>query len=122
MTTSPRHAPSCEPQGGFTMRQVRLVLVLGLLAVMAACSREAPLRLATNGKALAGTVLERLDAPPYSFLRLDLGEREAWVAVPISTFHGGDRVNLTNGVTLRNYGAPTIGKRFDEVVFGIVSR
>ena len=101
--------------------QLRSVVLGALVLALCACSRDPAPREAANTRRLSGLVVERLDAPPYSFLRLELEQGEAWVAVPVGTAASGQRVELVNGVVLRGYDARAIGKRFDEVVFGTVA-
>jgi len=93
------------------------------LLLLASCERSAPsARKATNTSRLSGPVLEQIDAPPYSFLRLETDKGNLWVAVPITTIDRERPVTVTNGVSLKNFEARSIGKTFDVVVFGTLER
>jgi hypothetical protein len=99
-------------RSGFVAAMMCLVLV--------GCSPTAP-RTAENTRKLSGKVVERVDSPPYSFVRIESREGETWIAVPLTSASSGEVVELVNGVTLRNYEAPAIDRKFDTVVFGTLA-
>jgi hypothetical protein len=105
------------------MRRIPLVFALLLAATPLACSRPPPpahTAVASTNTTITGTVLERLDGPPYSYLRLATDKGEVWVAVPMDSVTTGKKVTITHGAALKNFQAPTLGRRFDLVVFGTV--
>ncbi len=74
-----------------------------LIAMLPACSKgpaqSAPL--SSPGQILlTGPVLEQLDAPPYTYLRLKTTTGEVWAAVPTT-----GAVNREKPVTIRSSGA-----------------
>ena len=101
------------------LRKPFVVPVLAVLA-LAACGLPGP----DDGAAepgLTGTVLERIDAPPYSYLRLavpgDAGE-ETWAAVPQSAVVVGSRVTVLELRPVADFHSRALGRRFDRIVFG----
>jgi hypothetical protein len=104
---------------------MRLVLGLLLTAFLAACSKPSlpgPTTVAGTNTTVIGTVVERLDGPPYSYLRLKTEKGEVWAAVPMDGVSTGKKVTITHGAALKNFQAPRVGKRFDLVVFGTMER
>jgi hypothetical protein len=110
---------------------MRSPLLLGVL-VMLACNRQPAPRPApppptaptpsqpgqATGATVAGTVLERLDAPPYTYLRLDALGGQQWAAVPKSDAKPGDAVVVTNAMPMDGFESKTLGRKFDRIVFG----
>jgi hypothetical protein len=103
------------------MRPLTLLLTVSLLAACSKSPSPNPSAASTN-TTVTGTVLERLDAPPYSYLRLKTEKGEVWVAVPMATVESGGKVTITHGAALKNFAAPRIGKKFDAVTFGTLER
>jgi hypothetical protein len=105
---------------------MRAVVVMSLLAVAASCSKST-----SHGRAVtvagttpiaAGRVLEELEASPYTYLRLSSDQGEFWAAVPLAHVTKDRRVSIVNGVQVRNYTAPRIGRHFDLVMFGTLQQ
>ncbi len=103
------------------------VILLGVLLL--SCSKPtppatptAPISVAGTNTTVTGTVVERLDGPPYSYLRLKTDQGEVWAAVPMDGVSKSGKVTVKHGAALKNFQAPRLGKRFDLVVFGTVER
>jgi hypothetical protein len=97
--------------------------LLILLALASGCERQ-PVSSASipPNATLTGTVLERLDGPPYSFLRLDTEKGQVWVAVPMAQLERKSKVTVKNGAVVKNFDSKQAGRKFDLVVFGSLSR
>jgi hypothetical protein len=67
---------------------------------------------------LKGKVLERLDAPPYSYLRIKSGQEELWAAVPKADVAKGAEVSVLNAMPMTNFESKTLKKKFEVVFFG----
>jgi len=107
---------------GVFMRPVVFILVLSICVI--ACSKPSsatPATVAGTNTTVTGTVVQSLDGPPYSYLRLKTEEGEVWAAVPMETVKTGGKVTK-RGAALKNFQAPRLGKRFDLLVFGTVER
>jgi len=67
---------------------------------------------------LKGKVLERLDAPPYSYLRIQSGKEEMWAAVPKAEVAKGAEVTVLNAMPMTNFESKTLKRKFEVVFFG----
>ncbi len=50
-----------------------------------------------------GTVIERVDGPPYRFLRLETDKGQVWAAVPIADVPDESRITVRNRATLKDF-------------------
>jgi hypothetical protein len=71
--------------------------------------------------ALTGKVLERLDAPPYSYLKLQTANGEAWAAVPKADLAKGAEVTIEGPMPMQGFESKTLNRKFDVVYFGTIS-
>ena len=108
------------------MRSPTALFLLGLAAI--ACQARAPqteaalndpASLAANG--LSGTVLERLNASPYTYLRLETASGEAWVAVPESAIETGALVTVASPILMADFESTALQRTFAEVYFGTLT-
>ncbi len=96
------------------MRSLSLILLLtGMLASWSKPSSPAPSSVTGPNTPTTVTVVERLDGPPYSYLRLATDKGEVWAAVPMDSVTKGREVTVKHGAALRNFQAPRVGRRFD---------
>jgi hypothetical protein len=84
-------------------------------AAMPAAPAPAP---APSSGDITGKVLERIDAPPYSYLRLETAAGEEWAAVSQTTVEAGAQVTVTGTSRMDGFESKTLGRRFDRIVFG----
>jgi hypothetical protein len=73
---------------------------------------------AAAGQGLSGKVLERLDASPYCYLRLQTTRGEVWAAVPQAKIEKGTEVTVVNPMLMNNFESKTLNRTFPEVYFG----
>jgi hypothetical protein len=99
------------------LRKLLVVPVFAFLA-LAACGLTGSDELAAAEAELSGTVLERIDAPPYSYLRLAVPDGELWAAVPQSAVVVGARVTIRDAKSFTDFHSRALGRRFDRIVFG----
>ena len=71
---------------------------------------------ATGG--ITGKVLERIEAAPYCYLRLETARGEVWVAVPEAKIDKGTEVTVVNPMLMANFESKTLKRTFAEVYFG----
>jgi len=83
-----------------------------------AASAEAP---ASTGNPLKGKVLERIDAAPYSYLRLATATGEVWAAVPQTTAAKGAEVTVAGAFPMKDFESKSLKRKFDVVYFGTLS-
>ncbi|MFZ1377050.1 MAG: hypothetical protein WAS25_10700, partial [Geothrix sp.] len=70
------------------------------------------------GQGLTGKVLERIDAAPYCYLRLQTARGEVWAAVPEAKIEKGTEVTIVNPMLMNNFESKTLNRTFAEVFFG----
>jgi sporulation protein YlmC with PRC-barrel domain len=71
-----------------------------------------------QGTTLKGKILERLDAPPYSYLKLAVGKEQTWAAVPKTELAKGAEATVVNAMPMNGFESKTLNRKFDVVYFG----
>lgn len=69
---------------------------------------------------ISGTVLERLDAPPYAYLRIQTATGEIWAAVPATDLATGAAVTVYQPMLMSNFESKTLQRTFNSVYFGML--
>jgi hypothetical protein len=116
---------------------MRKMLVMLLTLAAAPCTQPGRLNAADkNGDAgapagqpaapadettLKGKVAERIDAAPYSYLKLSTNSGEVWAAVPQTEADKGSEVTVVNAFPMKDFESKTLKRKFDVVYFGTVS-
>ncbi len=91
------------------------------LTLLSCTSPTAPPPTVPNAT-ITGTVVERVDGAPYSFLRLETERGSMWVAVPMAEVPKKSKVVVKNGATLKNFESKQAGRKFEAVVFGVLEK
>ncbi len=107
----------------------RLSVVLLVTLAVAGCKKKeaAPPQQAAPGAAegasatIKGKVLERLDAPPYSYLRLQSDKGEIWAAVPKTDAETGKEVAVVGAMPMNGFESKTLQRKFEVVYFGTLA-
>jgi hypothetical protein len=73
---------------------------------------------AMTAGALKGKVLEKIDAAPYSYLRLSTANGETWAAVPQTTVSVGTDVEVVNPMPMDGFKSKALQRKFDKLFFG----
>lgn len=73
---------------------------------------------APKSEGLVGKLLERIDAPPYSYLRIQTRGGEVWAAVPETKIEKGAEVTVSNPMQMDNFESKTLKRKFAVVFFG----
>jgi hypothetical protein len=112
---------------------MRVVLVVALALAVAACKRsEAPAPAAPAAPAVAGApgaapampepikgkVLEKLEAEPYSYLKLATASGEVWAAVYKTDAAKGTDVVVEGPLPMKGFESKALNRKFDVVYFG----
>jgi hypothetical protein len=106
-----------------------LVVVLAAAALVACKKPEEPVptqaapgaAAAPTAGALQGKVLERVDAPPYSYLKIAAPAGEVWAAVPQTAIAVGAEAGIANPMPMKDFESKTLNKKFDVVYFGTLA-
>jgi hypothetical protein len=124
-----RHAPANRSMEVAHMR--RTFAVLAVVLAVAGCNGgkkepappSAVLEAGSTAPAapsasIKGKVLERLDAPPYSYLRLQTAQGEAWAAVPKTEVAKGQEVTVAGAMPMMGFESKMLKRKFDTIYFG----
>jgi hypothetical protein len=111
------------------MRRLSAVLLVAL--AVAGCKKKepapqaaapaAPAAAAPAAATVKGTVVERLDAPPYSYLRIKTADGESWAAVPKTEVPNGAEIVVTGAMPMAQFESKTLNRKFDVVYFGTLA-
>lgn len=71
--------------------------------------------------ALAGPIVQKLDAPPYSYLQVKTAQGETWAAVPQTKLDKGATVRVYNPMLMTKFESKSLKRTFDEVYFGTLT-
>ncbi len=106
---------------------MRLVLVVLVALAVTACKKaegptpaQAPAAGAPAAAAggVRGKVLERIDAAPYSYLKIAGPSGEVWAAVPQAAVNAGDEVVIENPMPMDGFESKTLNRKFEKLYFG----
>ncbi len=108
------------------MRRLSVVLLAAMAAggckksSPPAASQQSAVPGAEGGPAqtVQGKVLERLDAPPYSYIRIKTANGESWAAVPKTDVANGTDVTIAGAMPMNDFESKTLKRKFDVVYFG----
>lgn len=70
---------------------------------------------------LRGKVLERIDAAPYSYLRISGPAGEVWAAVPQAAIENGTEVVIENPMAMDGFESKTLNRKFEKLFFGTLA-
>jgi hypothetical protein len=109
------------------MRRLSVVLLVAL--AVAGCKQKdtAPPAAAAQqvpDAAMAtifGKIVERVDAPPYSYVRLVTDQGEIWAAVPQAEIAVGDEITVTGAMPMNDFESKTLNRKFEVVYFGTLA-
>jgi len=109
---------------------MRIALVVSLALALTACKKSEPPTMAAQAPApgaapaaggVKGKVVERIDAAPYSYLRLSTAQGEVWAAVPQTTVANGAEVTLENPMAMDGFESKTLNRKFDKILFATLA-
>lgn len=85
--------------------------------------KVAELQEAAQKDGLPGTILEAHHKEQYSYLKVDTGLRQAWVATaPMPQAVVGDTIYVKDGVVMRDFESKALGRTFKEIFFADAPR
>ncbi|MBK9797614.1 MAG: OB-fold nucleic acid binding domain-containing protein [Holophagaceae bacterium] len=89
--------------------------------VAAPISGVTPAGAPAPSQGLSGKVLERIEAAPYCYLRLQTAQGEVWAAVPEAKIEKGTEVTIASPMLMNNFESKTLNKTFATVYFGTLA-
>ncbi len=72
---------------------------------------------AATQQSLTGKVLETMDAGGYTYLKVDTGLSQPWVAIPQAKVAVGQKITYEPGMVMKNFASKTLNRTFDSIVF-----
>ncbi len=84
----------------------------------AAAPAAAPSAAPASTQTLQGKVLEKIDVPQYSYLKLSTSSGDVWAAVQRTDKKAGDEVSVVNAFPMQNFESKELKRKFDVVYFG----
>jgi hypothetical protein len=73
---------------------------------------------AAGAGVLRGKIVERIDVPQYSYLRLSTASGDVWAAVERTERKPGDEVAVANPLPMQGFESKELKRKFDVVYFG----
>jgi hypothetical protein len=113
------------------MRRLSVVLLVAL--AVAGCKKKEPAPAQAAGAptamapqaapsgAIKGKIVERLDADPYSYLKLSTEKGEVWAAVPKTDKGVGAEVAVGGAMPMNDFESKTLKRKFELVYFGTLA-
>jgi len=96
-----------------------LWMSLFVLAIMIGCQNKTDNAVAGDvGISVSGVILEKLDVPPDSYLRLQTDHGEVWAKVPIADLDTGSIVKIVKAQEMRQWDSPKLQRVFDRLYLG----
>ncbi|MBU0665201.1 MAG: DNA-binding protein [Proteobacteria bacterium] len=77
----------------------------------------APAATAAQGNTISATVLETMNAGGYTYLQVDTGKVQQWVAIPESKVKVGDKVSYYDGMAMPNFTSKSLNRTFESIIF-----
>ncbi len=76
-----------------------------------------------TSEAFNGTIVEKIDADTYTYLRIDTGKKMIWVAAPVFDGLPGEMVSVPPGLPMADFQSKTLNRKFDMIYFvGVIHR
>lgn len=72
---------------------------------------------ASTQQSQSGKVLETMDAGGYTYLKVDTGLSQPWIAIPQSKVKVGQDVTYQQGMVMKNFASKSMNRTFDTIVF-----
>ena len=108
---------------------MRLSVAVLAVAALVACKKPeapraqggspaAPVAAAPSAQPIQGKILEKLEAAPYSYLKLQTASGEVWTAVPATQAAVGSDFAVANPIPMQDFESKTLNRKFQVVYFG----
>jgi hypothetical protein len=89
------------------------------IAAVPADENPAPAQDANGASVIEGEVLEAIEVPNYSYLRLGAkGTEGRWVAVPTARLAVGAHARVSDAMEMQNFKSTALGRTFPVIYFG----
>lgn len=72
---------------------------------------------ATMAQSPSGKVLETMNSGGYTYMKVDTGASQPWVAIPQSQIKVGQEVSYQPGMVMNNFASKSLNRTFDAITF-----
>jgi hypothetical protein len=72
---------------------------------------------ATDTKTVTGKVVETMNASGYTYMLVDTGAAQNWVAIPETIVKTGSQISYFEGMVMSNFTSKTLNKTFENIIF-----
>ena len=112
---------------------MRLALAVLLALAVTACKKSnapspaqapaagGPVATASAAGGVGGKLLERIDAAPYSYLKIATPAGEIWAAVPQAAVEKGADVVIDNPMPMDGFESKSLNRKFEKIYFGTLA-
>ncbi|HZY04510.1 MAG TPA: nucleotide-binding protein [Anaeromyxobacteraceae bacterium] len=109
---------------------MRFASILAVVLALSACKKSEPPAPPPQAQGAApvaqppdikGKVVERIDAAPYSYIRLTTAKGEIWAAVPQTNVANGTEVTVEGPMPMDGWESKTLNRKFEKLVFGTLA-
>ncbi|MGB3209736.1 MAG: DNA-binding protein [Desulforhopalus sp.] len=70
-----------------------------------------------NAPTGSGTIVETMNASGYTYMLIENGDINTWVAIPATTVEKGAKISYYEGMVMNNFTSKTLNRTFDSVIF-----
>jgi hypothetical protein len=113
----------------YRMRGITVVLLAAVAIATAGCKKSdsaakppagqpAAEAGAPAGLKITGKLLEKIEAPPYTYVKLKSDKGDVWAAVPKADVAVGSDVTVVDAMPMEKFESKTLKRTFDLVYFG----
>jgi hypothetical protein len=111
------------------MRGITVVLLAAVAFAAAGCKKSDSAKpagpqgadagaAAAAGTRVTGKLVEKIEAPPYTYLKIKAASGEVWAAVPKADVAVGAEVTVVDAMPMEKFESKTLKRTFDVVYFG----
>lgn len=76
-----------------------------------------PASQAQPGGTLTGKVVETMNSGGYTYVSLENGGKNFWVAVPATTVKVGQQITCQPGMVMNDFTSPSLNRKFESIIF-----
>lgn len=103
------------------MKVKKMMILMMVLLSSSVMSVEAVKKTnAVFDKPIIGTVLEKINASSYSYLKLKTATEDVWIAVPQLEIALNTKVELMKPMPMFGFESKTLKRKFDRLYFGVL--
>jgi hypothetical protein len=104
------------------MQKIVQYVLIGMLVLIGACSPSGdpstnPQQASQQNNQNRGKVLKAMHAGGYTYMFLETGDKQYWVAATMVNVKTNDQVSWTDASLMKNFTSSSLRRTFDEILF-----